>query len=294
MYHALHSGGRSPWVIAVGAVIILPPLIALWVLDVRVADERVQMTVAGHFRNRQGAGHRTGRGLIEELFFRGVLFTAIERESGRRLAIILPSLLYASVHFLGGRLHVPAEQIEWSSGFAVLGRIFIAYNDFAAIFDSFTALFAVGVLLALVRLRTGNIAACIGMHAAWVCALYYYGAVTELNTASEAQWLVGSYDGVIGWGTVIWMGVMTLIHLHRGPSPCWLDVGSRCTLSALLEILLLLERLDLDAHAQMGEALQRILHFQAALLLLQRQGQYFDQPRTHPRRIFVADTGVKS
>ena len=107
---------------------------------------------------------------------------------------------------------VPADQIDWASGFAVLERMFIAYGNPAAIVDSFAALFAVGVLLALVRVRTGNIAACIGMHAAWVCTLYCYGALTEFNPDSDASWHVGSYNEVIGWGTVMWMAVLAVIH----------------------------------------------------------------------------------
>lgn len=200
--------------IAVGGLIILPPLIALQVLGVRIDDERVQMTLwQGAFAITKGLATGLVVALIEEAFFRGALFTAVERESGPTLAVLLPSLLYAAVHFLGGRLRVPADQIDWASGFAVLERMFIAYNDPAVIVDSFTALFAVGVLLALVRLRTGNIAACIGMHAAWVCALYWYGAVTEFNPASDASWLVGTYDEVIGWGTVMWMAILAIIHI---------------------------------------------------------------------------------
>lgn len=200
--------------IVAGTLIILPPLIALQVLGVRIDDERVQMTLLqGAYAVTKGLATGLVVALIEETFFRGALFTAIERESGPALAVLLPSLLYASVHFLGGRLRVPADQIDWASGFAVLERMFIAYGNPAAIVDSFAALFAVGVLLALVRLRTGNIAACIGMHAAWVCALYCYGAATEFNPDSDASWLAGSYNEVIGWGTVMWMGVLAVIHV---------------------------------------------------------------------------------
>ncbi len=199
--------------VLVGGLIILPPLIALQMIGVRVTDDRVEMTFwIAVFAIVKGLVTGLVVGLIEETFFRGALYTAIERESGSAAAILLPSLLYASVHFLGGRLYVPADQIDWFSGFAVLDRMFIAYKDPTAILDSFAALFAVGILLALVRQRTGNIAACIGMHAAWVGALYFYGAITEFNAGSEARWLVGSYDEVIGWGTVMWMAVLALIH----------------------------------------------------------------------------------
>ena len=140
--------------------------------------------------------------LIEETFFRGGLFTAIQRESGALLAVMLPSLLYASVHFLGGRLQIPADQIGWSAGFAVLGEMFDKYAAPAELVDSFLSLFCVGVLLALARLRTGAIAASIGMHTAWVSAIAFTRGTSRVNAEASTGWLVGSYDGVLGWGTV--------------------------------------------------------------------------------------------
>lgn len=197
----------------VGALIIAPLLLSLYWLDVRIADPKIEITV-GLLAKVLVKGLLTGLGvsLIEEIFFRGYLFTAIERESGRLLAIVLPSLLYASVHFLDGRLRVPRDEIGWDSGFTVLSRMFLAYNDPLRILDSFLALFAVGILLAIARARSGAIALCIGMHAAWVCLLYLNTVITEFNPDSSARWLVGSYDEVIGWGTVAWMGVLVVIY----------------------------------------------------------------------------------
>lgn len=206
----------------VGAVIIAPLLLSLYWLDVRSADPKVDITV-GLIAKVLVKGLLTGLivSFIEELFFRGYLFTAIQRESGRLLAIVLPSLLYASVHFLDGRLRVPRDEIDWYSGFTVLSRMFVAYNEPLAIVDSFLALFAVGVLLAIARVRSGAIALCIGMHAAWVCLLYFNTVITDFNPDSSARWMVGSYDEVIGWGTVAWMGVLAVAYqlLARRKAP---------------------------------------------------------------------------
>lgn len=197
-----------------GALIILPLIGTLLALGVRIPRADLDLT-ALLIARLIAAGLAAGLivALIEEVFFRGVLFTAIQRSSGAVLAIVLPSLLYASVHFLGGRLHLPAAQIEWSSGWAVLGRMFIKYGDPLAIVDSFLALFAVGVLLAVVRLRTGSIAACIGMHAAWVCAITFVKDTTRLQSADASSWLVGSYDGVLGWAALGWMAVIGIAYL---------------------------------------------------------------------------------
>lgn len=198
----------------VGTIVIVPLIVTLYALGVRTAKAGLDLTIIAALK-LVAAGLAVGLtvALIEETFFRGILFTAIRRRSGVVLAVVLPSLLYASLHFLGGRLYLPAEQIQWSSGFAVLGEMFNKYADPAAITDSFLALFGVGVLLAFVRLRTGSIAACIGLHAAWVCAIFYVRNTTQLQTGHTASWLVGSYDGVLGWAALGWMIAMSIIYL---------------------------------------------------------------------------------
>lgn len=150
---------------------------------------------------------------IEETFFRGVLFSAVARSAGTRAAVIAPSLLYAALHFLGGRLRVPAEEVGWSHGFAVLAKLFERYAQPLTFVDSFLALFVLGALLALVRLRTGAIAACIGLHAAGVCVIAALRGTTVVNAADDQSMLVGSYDGVIGWGALAWFGVIAVAYV---------------------------------------------------------------------------------
>ncbi|HWK75359.1 MAG TPA: CPBP family intramembrane glutamic endopeptidase [Povalibacter sp.] len=202
--------------VAAGALLILPLIGALYALEIRAPRAGLDLTLAPVIK-LVSIGLVTGLvvAMIEEVFFRGLLFTAVRRESGTAYAVVLPSLLYAALHFLGGRLQVPAEQIEWSSGLAVLGTMFAKYAHPAAIADSFLALFAVGVLLSLVRIRTRGIAACIGLHAAWVCIIAVVRDTTILQDR-PASWLVGAYDGVLGWGALAWMtwmAMMTIAYL---------------------------------------------------------------------------------
>jgi len=104
-------------------------------------------------------------GLIEEAFFRGAMYQAIRRNGSVFSAIIFSSLLYAAVHFIDPvRL---TGSVDWLSGLQILGGAFWKFGDWAT-FDSFIALFAVGIFLGVVRERTGNIAYCIGLHAGWV------------------------------------------------------------------------------------------------------------------------------
>jgi uncharacterized protein len=145
---------------------------------------------------------------IEETFFRGVLFTAIARTSGVAAALLAPSLLYASLHFLGGKLRLPAHEVSWLDGFTVLGRLFERYAEPLTFIDSFIALLLLGVLLSLVRLRTGAIAGCIGLHAAGVASIAVLRELTLVDRSAPLAALVGQYDGVIGWAAIVWFAVI--------------------------------------------------------------------------------------
>jgi uncharacterized protein len=187
---------------AAGVGLMLPLVALLLALDVR----HIKPGLDGDLPPLLIGGVLSGLAVafIEETFFRGVLFTAVARTSGTRAAIVAPSVLYAALHFLGGKLRVPPEEVSWEHGFQVLSRLFERYAQPLAFIDSFLALLALGILLALVRLRTGAIAACIGLHAAGVCTIFVLRDTTVVNSQAKLAGLVGTYDGVIGWAALAW------------------------------------------------------------------------------------------
>jgi hypothetical protein len=79
-----------------------------------------------------------------------------------------------------------------------------------AILDAFLALFAVGVVLALVRSATGNIAACIGLHAGWVWVILVAHAISEPQEASPLRFLLSRFDGFVGWLVCVWTLLLTV------------------------------------------------------------------------------------
>jgi hypothetical protein len=90
--------------------------------------------------------------------------------------------------------------------------LFERYTQPLALVDSFLALAALGVLLALVRLRTGAIAGCIGLHAAGVCAIFVLRDTTAVNGDAKLGFIVGQYDGVIGWAACAWFVAIILAY----------------------------------------------------------------------------------
>ena len=71
------------------------------------------------------------------------------------------------------------ERGHFGSGLDMLAEVLKGFSDPLAILDSFLCLMAVGVLLGVVRLVTGNIAACIGLHAGWVAVIYVVRETTR-------------------------------------------------------------------------------------------------------------------
>jgi membrane protease YdiL (CAAX protease family) len=194
-----------------GALLMIPLVAALLGLDIREVKANFDGAWAGLIIGGVLSGLAVA--FIEETFFRGVLFTAVRRTSSVAAAVIAPSLLYAALHFLGGRLRVPADEVSWQHGFLVLARLFERYANPLEFIDSFLALLMLGILLALIRVRTGAIAACIGLHAAGVCTIAVLRKATAVDVTSEHAAWVGSYDGVIGWGALIWFVVIALVYM---------------------------------------------------------------------------------
>jgi membrane protease YdiL (CAAX protease family) len=150
---------------------------------------------------------------FEETFLRGAMHTAIARESGQRAAIGLTALIYSALHFLS-RVRIAHEDVTWSSGGKLLAGTFATFTQPQVIVDSFLALAAVGVLLGVIRARTGHIAACIGLHAGWVCVIGVLREVSVRNPASPWSFLVGDYDGVVGWLVFAWATLIIGVYVY--------------------------------------------------------------------------------
>jgi membrane protease YdiL (CAAX protease family) len=141
--------------------------------------------------------------LVEETFLRGAMWTGIARESGALTATVLTSLLYALTHFVT-KYHIPAAQVSWHSGLDMLAGSFGAFARPLEVADAYVCLFAVGVVLATVRMRTGNIAASLGLHAGWVWVITFVRETSVADPASPLHALLSQFDGVVGWLVCAW------------------------------------------------------------------------------------------
>ena len=70
--------------------------------------------------------------------------------------------------------------------------------------DAFLCLVAVGVLLGMARVYTGNIAASIGLHAGWVAVIYVVKETSKREMDSPLRWMLSDADGFVGWMVLAW------------------------------------------------------------------------------------------
>lgn len=162
-----------------------------------------------------GVGSGISVALLEETVFRGVMHTAIERESGTWPAALLTAPLFAVLHFFA-KVRIPAADIGWGSGFDLLVLSFAPLSHPSLVFDSLLSWLVVGLILSLTRVLTGNIAVAIGLHAGWVVVLRMLQESTAAGYSPEYCAWVGRFDGLLGYWMLPWgVAIATLLWLTR-------------------------------------------------------------------------------
>jgi hypothetical protein len=157
-----------------------------------------------------GLGSGIAVALIEETVMRGAMHSAIARESGQWAAVLLTAPLFAVLHFFA-KAHIPVDQLDWGSGFDLLGRSFAPLGTPSLVFDSFAAWLAVSLVLSLTRVLTGNIAAALGLHAGWVVVLRMLQEATASGPTAAASPWIGRFDGLLGYWVLPWSAAIGIV-----------------------------------------------------------------------------------
>jgi membrane protease YdiL (CAAX protease family) len=202
--------------IAFGIGVVLMGLIVavMLALHLRLLRPAVELSVA-HFAKlaAQGLLRGVAVALVEETFLRGAMWSGIARESGVLMATVLTSLIYALTHFVTS-YHIPNDQVSWRSGVDMLAGSFGAFARPLDVADAYICLFAVGAVLATVRMQTGNIAASLGLHAGWVWVITFVRETSVPDPSNPLHGLLSHFDGVVGWLVCAWT-VLVGVALNR-------------------------------------------------------------------------------
>jgi len=133
---------------------------------------------------------------IEELLFRGAIYTALRRTWNETSALWGSGAIYGILHFLG-RPENPAD-LHWYSGFIALGSMLRGFTDFHTVFPGFLSITLLGVILALAFRKTGTLYYPMGIHAGVVFGVKNFGYATNRVPGANVQFW-GTEKLVDGW-----------------------------------------------------------------------------------------------
>ena len=151
--------------------------------------------------------------LVEEAWFRGGLHGAARVFIGVIGAALLTSTLFALVHYARADDAIPAAAVRWWSGLEVMRHAFDRLHERERVVDSLVALGLLGVMLVALRERSGRLALPIGVHAGSVIVVRLLREYTVVDRDEPLAWLVGTYDGVMGWLAAAWLCVLVAVIL---------------------------------------------------------------------------------
>lgn len=150
--------------------------------------------------------------LLEELLFRGAIFSALRRTGSFVRAAAISSSLYAFVHFL--QRPTDPMVIDATSGFTTLAQMLGGFLEWHLLVPGWITLLLAGWILALGRERTGHLAFSMGVHSGWIFWLKSYGFTTVPAASVQAETLWGSGRLYDGWVATVVLGLAAVV-LHR-------------------------------------------------------------------------------
>jgi uncharacterized protein len=151
-------------------------------------------------------------GLLEEIFFRGILFKGLLQDGRLFRAFVLSSLFYSALHFVRPGEAYVVDGLDPLAGFRHLFYTFTPFLEGLKILPGMFGLFLLGVLLSYAFLRTGNLYLAIGLHAGWIFGLKSVRVFGDY-TRDDLGWLFGSTDPKIVSGVATWIGIACILVL---------------------------------------------------------------------------------
>jgi membrane protease YdiL (CAAX protease family) len=148
-------------------------------------------------------------GSLEEIFFRGILFSGL-RSNGQSLkAYLFANLFYSLLHFVKPGDVYFLNGVEPLAGFRHLLMTFEPLLDPLPLLPGILGLFLIGVVLSYALARTGNLYLSIGLHAGWILSLKMIRVFGDF-TREDLGWVFGSANPKIVSGVATWIGILVV------------------------------------------------------------------------------------
>jgi uncharacterized protein len=154
-------------------------------------------------------------GLLEEVFFRGIIFRGLLDDWKPLPALLVANLFYSALHFVKPGERYFLTGIEPWAGFRHLFSTFAPFFEPVDIAPGLIGLLLIGIVLSYAFARTGTLYLSIGLHAGWVIAIKTVRVFGDYRT-EDLDWLFGSSDPKIVSGVVTWVGIVLVgVAVHR-------------------------------------------------------------------------------
>lgn len=153
-------------------------------------------------------------GLVEEVFFRGLIFKGLFEQWRPMGAFIAANSFYAAIHFIKPAQKYYVQEFDPLLGFYHLAHSFERFLDPWSLLPGFFGLFLLGVVLSYAFVRTGSLYLSMGLHMGWVLgikSIKVYGNYTR----PDLGWFFGSSDPKFVSGVATWIGfiiVALIVH----------------------------------------------------------------------------------
>jgi uncharacterized protein len=192
--------------LGIGFITLLPVLMLIFLLDVHLVDESKPWTI-GWISKKVSVEFLLALliSFVEEPIFRGALLTGLSRKFSSTTAIVASAFYYAALHFVNSNIEIPAQEVQFYSGFILLGDALVQLFN-ANYISPFISLITVGVFLGVLKTQNPvSLGLCIGCHAGWVWQIKLSKLFFNINPDSDFLFLVSTHDGVIGPMVTCWL-----------------------------------------------------------------------------------------
>lgn len=134
---------------------------------------------------------------LEEGLFRGVLLGSLSRRFKLGLAIAIQAAVFASLHFLkpAAAYKKFAGEVQPWTGFELLPHFLSGFSQPTKLVAGWLTLFAVGVVLADLKVRTRSLWLPIGVHAGWILGIKSIKLATRKENPPDLFYQIGDVPG---------------------------------------------------------------------------------------------------
>lgn len=190
---------------AVASVIIVGMLMS--VLDVFTPFFRLSTSIALE-RSAKALLTALTVGVLEEIFFRGVIFKGLLEDLKPAAAFALSSLFYSAIHFIKPAEEFSPAGIDPWAGARYLAGAFKPFLD-PALLPGLLGLFLIGIVLSYAFFRTGSLYLSMGLHAGWVFGLKTIRVYGDFRR-EDLGWLFGSSEPKLVSGVAVWIVIVAV------------------------------------------------------------------------------------